>query len=109
MVIILRGCSGSGKSTHAAAELATAVKDKSAVFSADAFFMKEDGYKFDPAQLGTAHATCLRLFTLSLIENKYDNDFTLIVDNTNTTGTEWRLMRPWLWRGGTSLRSSPSW
>lgn len=88
MVIILRGCSGSGKSTHAQAEMHG--RDNVSQVSADDAFVQENGeYKFDVAKLGAAHASCLRGFVDKLVRtNSNPDEFTVVVDNTNTTGTE---------------------
>jgi 2',3'-cyclic-nucleotide 3'-phosphodiesterase len=74
-VIILRGISGSGKSTYTAAHFPTAF-----VASADKFFERGGTYKFDPAKLGTAHAWCASVFEYALRRG----DETVVVDNTNT-------------------------
>lgn len=51
-LFLIRGLPGSGKST-----LASVLNVPS--FAADDFFVGEDGqYRFDPAQLGAAHAQC---------------------------------------------------
>jgi hypothetical protein len=54
--------------------------------SADHFFMEEGEYKFDVTKLGEAHASCLRRFVDLVSSGSKDN--TVVVDNTNTTGTE---------------------
>lgn len=85
MVIVLRGCSGTGKSTWVRENGVSygAVE----VFSADHFFEDEDGvYNFNPTKLGEAHAECLRRFTVAAMTS--NNDKVLIVDNTNTTAVE---------------------
>jgi hypothetical protein len=101
MVIILRGCSGSGKSTHAAAELESAKEGRTVVrVSADDFFTDSNGvYNFDVTKLGEAHAACLREFVANVHVRFVDDEavddtsrlgspVTIVVDNTNTTGTE---------------------
>ncbi len=52
VIYLLRGPSGTGKSTLA--------KDlgAKAVFSADDYFMQGDKYVFNPKKLGAAHGTC---------------------------------------------------
>ena len=74
-VIILRGISGSGKSTYIATHYPIAT-----IASADKYFMRDDVYTFDPKQLGNAHSWCFRQFEAALQRS----DETVIVDNTNT-------------------------
>lgn len=81
-MIILMGASGSGKSTHA--------KTLGLVsFSADRFFMQHGEYRFDPAQLGTAHARC---FCGAIEEVRYESGShspkDVVIDNTNATIAE---------------------
>lgn len=87
--IIMRGCSGSGKSTF--------VKNhfpKAKVFSSDDFWMKDGKYEFDIKRLGEAHAWNLRNFVTAVIMAEFnrasgiEEDVTLVVDNTNTTVAE---------------------
>jgi predicted kinase len=83
-VIILRGISGSGKSTFARSIVSN--ENSAAVFSSDEFFEGDDGvYKFDPTKLQNAHDWCLRSFVQACIDRIYD---VLVVDNTNTTAIE---------------------
>ncbi len=86
-VVVLRGLPGSGKSTHARrlAQEAVDADLRAEIVSADIFFERDGAYRFDPAQIGEAHASCLRAFMdhaeccgLALI----------VVDNTNTTAWE---------------------
>ncbi len=82
-VVVLRGVSGSGKSTWTKENCPNAV-----ICSADHFFVQEDGtYKFNPTQLGLAHRTCLRKFLLHCTDSNFSND-TLVVDNTNLSLAE---------------------
>lgn len=74
-VTILRGISGSGKSTYTAANLPNAF-----VASADKFFMRDGDYKFDPKQLGNAHSWCFRQFEAALQQGVDE----VVLDNTNT-------------------------
>jgi tRNA uridine 5-carbamoylmethylation protein Kti12 len=85
---ILRGVSGSGKSTHGF-KLALEANQKgltSAILSADDFFvLRGNGkYDFDPKLLGEAHKACFLGF-VSAINREVD---CVIVDNTNTTAVE---------------------
>jgi len=86
MVIILRGCSGSGKSTAAKAKLQDPDTDKVAVVSADHFFSKSGKYEFDFTKLGEAHADCMKRFTEAVTST--GDEFTVLVDNTNTSMRE---------------------
>lgn len=79
-VIILRGVSGTGKSTYCEAYINEAV-----VVSADHYFINAKGeYKFDPNHLGDAHGLCLRTY----VDHLQHGDETIIVDNTNTSISE---------------------
>jgi predicted kinase len=81
-VIIMRGTSGSGKSSYAKKHYPDAV-----VCSADNFFIQKDGtYKFRADLLGRAHKTCHESFVKAL-RNKAR---TIVVDNTNTTLREYK-------------------
>jgi hypothetical protein len=92
-VEILRGLSGSGKSTYVAK-----MKDDEVikVVSADTFFTHEDGYHFDPCLLPAAHGECIRKFIYLMQwtghKTKWGGDekdpTVVIVDNTNTTAAE---------------------
>lgn len=83
-VMILRGASGSGKSTYAKG-IAKASNGTAAIVSADSFFMVGDFYQFDPSKLAQAHGECLREF-VGLLTSPWIE--TIIVDNTNTTIVE---------------------
>lgn len=52
-LIIIRGLPGSGKSTYAKTHFPGAVH-----LEADMYFCKDGEYKFDPKELGKAHAWC---------------------------------------------------
>lgn len=83
--IIMRGCSGSGKSTFIKNNYPGAV-----VFSSDDYWMKNGKYCFDIKKLGDAHAWNLRRFT-EFVKDLYERqDFRadVVVDNTNTTVAE---------------------
>ena len=96
-VIINQGVPGSGKSTKTCNEQEDHTMTdgpKSDVCSADNFFIDEDSgeYKFDPAKIGEAHATCFRRFIYLLTKwpgdpvtgwKPYTGDVIVYVDNTN--------------------------
>ena len=83
-VIILRGLPGSGKSTWI--KNTPDYRSRNYIIcSADDFHIGEDGvYRFDPMNIGAAHAACLRKF-LRAIEDYggVDDSWTVFVDNTN--------------------------
>lgn len=84
-LIIMRGVSGSGKSTMAnqfrefARQLLEA---RSVIFSTDDYFLNEDGeYEFDGSKLGKAHQWNQGRVRVALHNECWD---IIIVDNTNT-------------------------
>lgn len=79
-VVIVRGISGSGKTTWL-----KRVYPEARVCSADHFFVAKDGsYQFDVEKLDEAHNFCLKKF-LGLIANETP---LVAVDNTNLTRHE---------------------
>jgi predicted kinase len=82
-LIIMRGCSGSGKSTRAK-ELAKEEPD-SIVCSADDFFMQDGKYNFDVKLLGKAHSACLN----KAVQAMRLGIKRVIIDNTNTRKWEY--------------------
>ena len=87
-VIILRGVSGSGKSTYAKANYPDAI-----VLSSDDYWIQLDPFKtyeenFDPKLLGYAHGWNLKRYINFLAGNLPGKELTLVVDNTNTTIAE---------------------
>jgi hypothetical protein len=84
-IYILRGISGSGKSTEA---MRLALFKKEFICSADDYFMKDGVYQFDPALLSYVHNQCLQKY-ISLV---FAETPTIVVDNTNTT---WAEMKPY--------------
>ena len=90
IVYIMRGVSGSGKSTKAKKIQANHLLEnnvKVEICSADDYFMKDGTYNFNPSKLKHAHAWCRDKF-----QNAIDSgvDY-VIVDNTNTTFWEMRF------------------
>lgn len=81
-VIVLRGCSGSGKSTWARAQIkALPAGKRGGICSADNYFLDDDGnYNFDYKKLDEAHRDCFAKFCAK-VDMKYD---LIIIDNTNT-------------------------
>lgn len=74
-LILLRGISGSGKSTFIERFLPDAY-----VCSADHFFINEGVYQFNRRQLGIAHKVCQDKFKQAL----KDRVPLIVIDNTNT-------------------------
>ena len=81
-VVLLRGVSGSGKSTYTRKNYKNSI-----VCSADHFFTINGQYTFNPSKLGEAHQACIKKFVLRCTNEDF-NDDTLIVDNTNLTVAE---------------------
>lgn len=82
---ILRGISGSGKTTYVLNHL-----PKATHCSADQFFIQKDGsYKFDIRLLGAAHKYCKKRCRMALARG----DELIAIDNTNSTQKE---MSPYL-------------
>jgi uridine kinase len=80
-VLILRGVSGSGKTTFAET-LKALNPDRVAICSADDYFYDEkDHYNFDPSALGKAHLYCQSLFHVAMENENID---LIVVANTNT-------------------------
>lgn len=80
-LILVRGASGSGKSTFAR-KLAEGIEN-SVVFETDDLFMVNGEYRFNPRGLGWAHRTNQERTLKALLEGK-----TVIVANTLTTRKE---------------------
>lgn len=79
-VIILRGISGSGKTTYHKQHYPNAY-----VCSADNYFLDGDGnYNFDAKLLGEAHKGCMTTFLTIMKNKKYvPKDTVVVIDNTN--------------------------
>ncbi|MBD3261520.1 MAG: AAA family ATPase [Candidatus Altiarchaeales archaeon] len=98
-VIIMRGISGSGKSTVVEALETSLYLEATAhreepppefcIVSADHYMVDESGnYAFDPRRLSEVHKECLRKFMMQVVEKATDRSKYIVVDNTNTTTTE---------------------
>lgn len=82
-VVILRGVSGSGKTTFRKENYPEAL-----ICSADSFFYNEKGeYHFDASLLSEAHRSCFAKFLL-LLQANHSSNITVVVDNTNATAAE---------------------
>jgi predicted kinase len=85
-VIILRGVSGSGKSTFAS--MLARHNNGAVVVTADDYFTDSWGlYKFDASKLGAAHAQCYKRFETALFDPDVN---TVIVANTNTSPRDFK-------------------
>lgn len=89
-LLILRGVSGSGKSTYAKQSLKNAYKDGYLAvdtWSADNYFVRPDGiYDFNGKMLKNAHKCCRVGVEVSM-----DDEIDLIIlDNTNTRHWEYK-------------------
>lgn len=81
-VYILRGVSGSGKSTVAKS---LAEGRDAVICCADDYFETENGYRFNPSKLHDAHQECWYKFRDALDRGVK----TIIVANTNTSDNEY--------------------
>lgn len=77
---LIRGVSGSGKSTFAK-ELSVALGVN--YYEADSFFIQNGEYKFDASKLGLAHSICQSRAIYEL-----GNSRSVIISNTSTTEKE---------------------
>lgn len=77
-VTVLRGISGSGKSTWAS-------QQDAAVFSTDAYFVVDGEIRYDPTRLKEFHGNNLRAFIAALQRREP----WVIVDNTNINAWEY--------------------
>ena len=83
-VVLMRGSSGSGKTTFVQKNLNDAL-----ICSADHFFIKEGKYNWYPSGLKAAHKTCQDKFKKALEADEH----CIVVDNTNTRANE---MEPYI-------------
>ena len=85
-VIILRGVSGSGKTTFAS--MLARHNSGAVVVTADDYFTDSDGvYNFDASKLGAAHSQCYNRFNDALYNPAVN---TVIVANTNTSPRDFK-------------------
>ena len=82
-LFLLRGVPGSGKST--VAELIGAKGAGYAHYEADMYFIKDGKYKFNPAEIKTAHNWCM-----IQTEKAMANDTSIIIVS-NTFTQEWEM------------------
>lgn len=85
---IMRGCSGSGKSTYIRMHFPNAF-----ICSADHYFMKDGHYQFDGKDINKAHQTCFVKFIEAVMDGVED----IVVDNTHTQAWE---LAPYVQGGG---------
>lgn len=85
-LILMQGCSGSGKSFVATCLMQKYSMDNIACeyCSADSFFINDGKYEFDSNRLGVAHDYCKNKAKRAM-QNNYD---VVIIDNTNTRQKE---------------------
>lgn len=86
-LIILRGVSGSGKSTRAVKLIKESKALSSLICSADGFFVDHNSgdYNWDPKKLGAAHAWCKARAELAMeLGLKL-----VVIDNTSSTKWEY--------------------
>jgi NEDD4-binding protein 2 len=86
-LILMRGVSGSGKSTMA--RKITETQNLSVILSTDDFFVVNGEYRFDPKKLGEYHAANVKRVDTAM----GDECPCVIVDNTNTQAWE---MKPYV-------------
>jgi predicted kinase len=96
ILYIVRGLSGSGKTTVAHRLAATSLENGGQVFSADDFFMESDRYAFDLSKLGEAHEDCQTRVREALInEAEAQHHWRIAIVVANTFSTRWE-MEPYL-------------
>lgn len=85
-LILIRGLPGSGKTTLACRlkKHLQSIKIPTTHFEADSFFVDEDGYNFNPALLGQAHAWCQCQAMEALAKKQ-------VVIVSNTFISEWEM------------------
>ena len=80
-LILIRGCSGSGKTTYANELIETIQNSNEKVkhFEADQYFIKDGEYCFNPKKLPEAHKFCMENTIKALNDDETD---VVIVSNT---------------------------
>lgn len=81
-LIILRGVSGSGKSSFC-----DLISEPKIICCADFFFESDGKYNFDASKLGQAHAKCREDFDNALANPYIDN---IIIANVNSKPSDYR-------------------
>lgn len=88
-VIVLRGIPGSGKSRYALNLVRNERNERVHIVSADHYFDRGLGYKFDPTKLGAAHGQCLRRYSEYVADASMTTSrIVMVVDNTNMSVVE---------------------
>ncbi|XP_061916439.1 NEDD4-binding protein 2-like 2 [Entelurus aequoreus] len=87
VLILMRGLPGSGKSTMARELLSTG--PSGLILSTDDYFAQNDGYRYDPGLLGSAHDWNQRRASDAM----HDSRSPVIIDNTNLQAWE---MKPYV-------------
>jgi ABC-type polar amino acid transport system ATPase subunit len=81
--LILRGCSGAGKSSFC-----DLINDPKVVCCADDFYMDDQGnYNWDANLIPQAHAACRAKFDQFVNDDAVEN---IIIANTNTKPSDWK-------------------
>ncbi len=101
LVVALRGIPGSGKSRLAAEmEFWSRINRLHCrIVSADMYFMRRNGYEFDPRQLERAHEECWNDF-MWCVDNNFD---LVVVDNTNIEAREYGRYADYARRSGAAV------
>ena len=88
---ILRGLSGTGKSTLADNHACPCTQHghSGAIFSTDDLFMVDGEYQFDPTKLGEYHAQNLENATQFMRGHQSAEKAICVIDNTNTQHWEY--------------------
>ncbi|KAJ3323252.1 NEDD4-binding protein 2 [Boothiomyces sp. JEL0866] len=79
VLFIVRGVSGSGKSSLVDSIVKEEYEGEGYIFSTDNYFITENGYEFDPTKLGEYHLENQKAATEAMKEGKSP----IFIDNTN--------------------------
>jgi len=86
-VIIMRGCSGSGKSTY----IKKYMSADDYVVSNDDYFLNDGVYVWDLSKINDAIDACVGAFIFALVDAVDEDLGTIWVDNTNTRPEAWNI------------------